>query len=411
MSDESRRADSLIADVLGGRVKGSAPGDLVQEIVSEAYRTPQLSPRPHWLSPGRATSPALAWATLLLLLTMLAVAGLAVVGGRPVVLAPTPTASPTDSGLIPATAATILATIPLEGRPFSVAVGAGAIWVAHSDRVTRIDPATSEIVATIILGTGRADIASDGSQVWFTSALGNFVGRIDPASNSVSQRLTVDRPSRLAVGADGVWVTGPDTGVVTRIDPASGRIAATIVTSGHPELIAIGEGSVWVAEQRASQSGGSPSHVDRINPNTNRLVASIAVPVGVTQLAYGGGSLWVSTEDDVERIDPAKNRVVASIAAGPFPDGLAIGARDVWAGSVEGGFSAPFPQSRAPGILAGIDRVGARLVVRLALPFEASVCSGTGIPGIAVDGGSLWVAVDCGVGSVYRVDVTAFEGR
>ena len=57
---------------------------------------------------------------------------------------------------------------PVGDGPVDVAVGEGGVWVASSlDRtVTRLDPATGEIVATIELGNEPQRLAAGGGAVW-----------------------------------------------------------------------------------------------------------------------------------------------------------------------------------------------------------------------------------------------------
>jgi YVTN family beta-propeller protein len=51
-----------------------------------------------------------------------------------------------------------------------IAYGAGAVWVANSrdGTVSRIDPATSRVVATIHLGNSPRRIAVGAGKVWVT---------------------------------------------------------------------------------------------------------------------------------------------------------------------------------------------------------------------------------------------------
>ncbi len=54
----------------------------------------------------------------------------------------------------------------------SVAVGAGAVWVANSadGTVSRIDPATNTVTATITLGGEPVAVAVSGTTVWVAVA-------------------------------------------------------------------------------------------------------------------------------------------------------------------------------------------------------------------------------------------------
>ena len=54
--------------------------------------------------------------------------------------------------------------------PVGIAYGAGAVWVANSGdgTVSRIDPTTSKVVATIRVGNSPRGIAVGGGKVWVT---------------------------------------------------------------------------------------------------------------------------------------------------------------------------------------------------------------------------------------------------
>src|SRR5438309_11866760 len=60
------------------------------------------------------------------------------------------------------------------------------------------------------------------------------------------------------------------TGTLTRIDPTTNSVEATIPIGGNPAGVAVGEGSVWIADP------GSRSVV-RVDPKANRVVKRIRV--------------------------------------------------------------------------------------------------------------------------------------
>ena len=100
-------------------------------------------------------------------------------------------------------------------------VGEGAVWVVNrgDHSVTRIDPATNKVVATISVGhgIGEGDIAVGEGSVWL-SAPGTPLVRIDPRANRTAQRFTGEGGGAVAVAFGSVWVaTGP--GTTSRFDP------------------------------------------------------------------------------------------------------------------------------------------------------------------------------------------------
>jgi virginiamycin B lyase len=156
-------------------------------------------------------------------------------------------------------AGSVVATIPFTSELRAIAAGEAAIWVAsvHEGTVTRIDPVTNEIVATISVSEhkeGPWDVAAGEGGVWAitgTQAHPSQVVRIDPATNRVVARIDVQDASVLSAGLGSVWVSESsegDHGALARIDPASNQVVARIPLGPEPSAIAIGGGSVWVLD-------------------------------------------------------------------------------------------------------------------------------------------------------------------
>jgi YVTN family beta-propeller protein len=177
------------------------------------------------------------------------------------------------------------------GARGSVAVGAKSVWVAFGDSsVSRIDPASGNVVDTTIAGTTPSAIAYGSRSVWVTNEGDSRVTRINPDTNGpFSLPITVGlRPSGVAVGGGAVWVTGTGDDSVTRIDPDTGSTTSVSVGSA-PVGIAYGVGAVWVAN-----SGDGT--VTRIDPSTSRMVATIHVGNSPRRIAVGGGEIWVTVQ-------------------------------------------------------------------------------------------------------------------
>ncbi|MGH9173506.1 MAG: YncE family protein, partial [Vicinamibacterales bacterium] len=107
------------------------------------------------------------------LATPSAAATQAVVQPSATALAPTPSASPSPSPAITLTSVEpIVTTIQVGQDPRELAVGFGSVWVTNSSdgTVSRIDPATNTVIATIVVsspGNGTAEaIVADDTAVW-----------------------------------------------------------------------------------------------------------------------------------------------------------------------------------------------------------------------------------------------------
>jgi ABC-type branched-subunit amino acid transport system substrate-binding protein/DNA-binding beta-propeller fold protein YncE len=167
-----------------------------------------------------------------------------------------------------------------------IAAGAGALWATNPGlSVSRIDPATGKLVATIDADAGSIAAGEEG--VWFIGSPG--VRRIDPRTNRVGQGIPIGTQSAagIAVGAGSVWVTAEEEGLVWRIEPGPDPSTRTIDVGAGVTYIAFGAGAVWTANY-------IDGIVSRIDPRTNDVTARI--PIGAAHaLAAGAGSAWVST--------------------------------------------------------------------------------------------------------------------
>jgi YVTN family beta-propeller protein len=151
--------------------------------------------------------------------------------------------------------------------------------------------------------------------------------------------------SGIALGEGALWVIG--SADIVRIDPSTGEIVARIPiaqnptgAAPNPTALAVGEGAVWVASRALtftstyikSQVPIRRGTVSRIDPRTNAVVATIPVGADPFGIAVGEGSVWVANRRgfSISRIDPRTNKVVAAIPVGNRPQGVAAGAGAVW---------------------------------------------------------------------------------
>jgi YVTN family beta-propeller protein len=216
------------------------------------------------------------------------------------------------------------------------AAGNGAVWVSHpsDDTVSRIDPQTSSVVATIPVGRHPDGIAVSPGAVWVANSGGPSVSRIDPASNRVVATIPVG-PARaccsdfmeLTVGGGSVWVAVPNLNSVVRVDPATNAVTARIHVPGQAYgFLAADQRAAWFAAAHGA------SVVWRIDPRTNRptkRVKGVTAPIG---LALGFGSLWVADLDakTIDRVNPRTAAIVAGLRVGGYPVRLTIGFGSVW---------------------------------------------------------------------------------
>ena len=140
------------------------------------------------------------------------------------------------------------------------------------------------------------------------------VVRIDPATNSVTTTIPVGRgPTGIAVGLGSVWVANSRDGTVSRIDPVRNRVAQTIRVGGSPQAIAVGNGRVWVSVQTALFEPGIQAGVLRVaSIGIDSLDPAIAYTFASWAIEYATCANLLNYPD---RPAPAGSRLVPEVAA------------------------------------------------------------------------------------------------
>jgi DNA-binding beta-propeller fold protein YncE len=133
-------------------------------------------------------------------------------------------------------------------------------------------------------------------------------------------------PTGLAVGDGSVWVADYGAHRMVRLDPSRNRVIARIPLDGSPYDAAFGHGALWV-------SSFDRQHVWRIDPATNRVVA--AIDIGSAQqsgLTVAADGVWVAAfgSGKVVRIDSATNAVTGDIVVGGNPEAVESASGSLW---------------------------------------------------------------------------------
>jgi DNA-binding beta-propeller fold protein YncE len=208
------------------------------------------------------------------------------------------------------------------GQATSLVAAEGSIWVAayenDASKLFRIDPATSEVVATIPVDAvptwevGGDGMAAGAGAVWVTGGAGEeaVLQRIDPSTNEVVATISLGGGSGadVAVGETGVWVSafgrGPGMRVV-RVDPATSRVVATIPVEGDwiREIFAL-EGMVLVRSLVGEDSTLTATRLTVIDPENNRIVANRRMDEPHGPLVAWDGVIWAGAGRNLLRVDP-----------------------------------------------------------------------------------------------------------
>lgn len=244
----------------------------------------------------------------------------------------------------------------------AVAVGDGAIWVATGappqaaeGRLLRLDPRTGRQVASIPVGWWPSRVAVGAGSVWVADSIGdgsrlknhlrgleNAVTRIDPVTNRVLATITLPGVESLVVADGAVWAATLSGGaeLVNRIDPTSDRVVARIRLSGVAGPLAVGGGRVWALTWFADPS--EHARVAEIDPRSNRVVGSVLVQQAgpLSNVVYRRGVLWVGMVNSgaplalrgrVVRIDARTLHPLGNAVLVPGATTLVVGRAGVWA--------------------------------------------------------------------------------
>ncbi|MFZ5916958.1 MAG: hypothetical protein ACOYZ7_08505 [Chloroflexota bacterium] len=268
----------------------------------------------------------------------------------------------------------IVATIPIQltGPNPAVAeigaltVGEGAVWLAATNEIIRLDPATGETTHRIIPPQGeelKRDVCWDyqtitvGEGAVWVGCHEGWVIRLDPATNDITAAIAVlheyismsrgaasARHLALAVENGVVWAAYPHLNTIIRIDPATNQVVAQLdleqagwfLACYSPDCLAVTENAVWA--QVAEDKWARGQQLLRIDPGTNQIVGSILdqepVPIGVV---VDEAVLWVNRQEDILRLDPFTSRTTGQVVVSSWKSSLrhlcgalAVGADSLW---------------------------------------------------------------------------------
>jgi virginiamycin B lyase len=152
---------------------------------------------------------------------------------------------------------TVRDTFPAPPAAEAVRGGFGSLWVATSRQaVVRVDPADGSIQATVETGFGSRFMAVGDDAVWVMNQDDGTVSRIDPATNAVVATVQVSNEripgGDIAVGDDAVWVR-TEAELATAVDPATDEVVRVLAPAAGSGSIAVTPGAVWITAHDTRQ--------------------------------------------------------------------------------------------------------------------------------------------------------------
>jgi streptogramin lyase len=198
----------------------------------------------------------------------------------------------------------VVATVPVgpaesEG---GIAVSEDAVWLVTDARgkLSRIDPQTNTVVATVEVPAGSAAVLYGDGALWVTTPARNLLTRVDARSNQVTDSISVGPAPRFETfGAGAVWTLNQGDGTISRVSTKTRKVVATVEVGipGEGGEIASGLGRIWATVFQIP--------ISEIDPETNTVVRQWAGNGG-DSIRAGHGSVWLSNlrAHNIWRIDP-----------------------------------------------------------------------------------------------------------
>jgi virginiamycin B lyase len=119
-----------------------------------------------------------------------------------------------------------------------------------ADTVVRIDPADGTVVREITVGAGPRFLAIGEGSVWAMNERDGTVSRIDPATDAVTATILVTpvpvQGGDIAVGGGFVWARISDQ-LVAQIDPTTDEVVARYGPPAGSGSVAADDAAVWIS--------------------------------------------------------------------------------------------------------------------------------------------------------------------
>lgn len=206
-----------------------------------------------------------------------------------------------------------------------MAQGAPFAYIAerYGGKVSAIDTATHQVLATIAVGDGpmAVSVSRDGQHAYVTLGPQDEVAVIETATRTVIDRIPVgDNPTGVTLSPDGkrVYVVNTGSRSLSIINAAQGAVTAEVALGNHPIDIATNpDGSVLYV------SGDYPGQVSVVDPSLAAVSATIAIGDSLGGLAVhpDGQTLYVvdSGNNALAVVDVATREVVQRLPVGQTP--------------------------------------------------------------------------------------------
>ena len=152
--------------------------------------------------------------------------------------------------------------------------------------------------------------------MWVANSLDLTVSKIDPATDRVTATIPVhDGPSTIVAASNALWVSDEFDATLDRIDPRTGQVTRSVFVGSSPRGLAATPSGVWVAARpfaAASHRGGTLTVVSDYLPERDPVQAydPFGIPAlatvydGLVTLRRSGGADGLTLVPDLARTLP-----------------------------------------------------------------------------------------------------------
>ncbi|MGY1804840.1 hypothetical protein ACI78T_16280 [Blastococcus sp. SYSU D00922] len=150
---------------------------------------------------------------------------------------------------------TVRDTFPAPEAAEALRGGFGSLWVATSQQsVVRVDPADGSTQATVETGFGSRFMAVGDDAVWVMNQDDGTVSRVDPETDEVAATIQVSDGripgGDIAFGDGAVWVR-TESELATAVDPGTDEVVRVLGPAAGSGSIAVTDGAVWLTAHDA----------------------------------------------------------------------------------------------------------------------------------------------------------------
>jgi hypothetical protein len=188
-----------------------------------------------------------------------------------------------------------------------VAIGFGAVWTANQDpfappgpgsgSVSRIDPSTNRIVATVPSGPSPLTISAGEGGLWTANHGNESVSRVDPASHQVVATVAAEGIHNVVAAAGSAWVASYHTRALLVISVSGNRVTTRVPLPFAPQAMTTSSTDLWVASAGYGVLREPAGAVTGFALASGMLRRTIAVGAAIQGVTWGEGELWVVCDE------------------------------------------------------------------------------------------------------------------